>query len=84
MTTVECVAESLEAARGARAWREVISARGETRDFERTSQLCFRGPFRGSNFREGNRHFQFSGNAQPRPRVVIARIAVRHEHHLAS
>ena len=36
----------------ARAWREVISARGDTRDFERTSQLSFRGPFRGSNFQD--------------------------------
>ena len=26
---------------------------------------------------------QFSGNARPRPQVVITRIAVRHEHHLA-
>ena len=68
MMTVECVAESLEAARGARAWREVISARGETRDFERTSQLCFRGPFRGSNFQSAETvTVSFLGTHNPDP-----------------
>ena len=36
---------------------------------------------RGDWLPRGNRHCQFSGNARPRPQVVIARIAVRHDHH---
>ena len=38
---------------------------------------------RGGNHPEIVSHCHFSGNARPRPQVVITRIAVRHEHHLA-
>ena len=51
MTTVACVAESLEAPRGARAWREVISRAGRDARLRKGTAVLSR-PFRGSNFRQ--------------------------------